>query len=263
MVTHPKTLLQTDFRTIVDIILINLGVLAGGFTALLGLWLWLDYQAHPTHSTLAFITGQLVAALPPAVGEYFGLQARLMDLPLAGQTSAYWYMARAGGVVAYLLLWLSTVWGLVMSTKITAHLIPAPLAYGLHEFLSILAIVFALLHSVALLGDEYIQFNIFHLAVPFIAPYEPLWTGLGTIALYLSVALTASFYIRKQIGQKTWRALHYFTFVAYLLAAAHGLMAGTDSPLAVVKLIYWGSGAGVLFLVYYRLFTLKAKKFAR
>ena len=157
----------------------------------------------------------------------------------------------------------TTRWGLVLSTKITAKLISTPMAYGLHEFLSILAIVFALLHSLILLGDEYIQFNIFQLAIPFTAPYRPFWTGLGTIALYLSAALTGSFYIRKQIGQSVWHTLHYLTFVAYILATVHGLMAGTDSPLAVVKLIYWGSGFSVLFLVYYRLFTLKAKKLIR
>lgn len=263
MVTYPKVPKQTHLRTMIDIILINLGILAGGITTLLGLWLWLDYQANPTDSTLAVITSQLVATLPPAVGDYFGLQAQLMDLPLVGQTSAYWYMARAGGVVAYLLLWLSTVWGLVLSTKITAKMLSTPLAYGLHEFLSILAIVFALLHSLILLGDQYIQFNIFQLAIPFIAPYRPFWTGLGTIALYLTMALTGSFYVRKQIGQRVWRTLHYLTFVAYILALVHGLMAGTDSPLAVVKLIYLGSGFSVLFLVYYRLFGLMAKKLAR
>jgi len=263
MVTYPKDSKQTHFRTVIDIILINLGVLAGGITALLGMWLWLDYQANPTDSALAVIMSQLVTTLPPAVGKYFDLQARLMDLPLAGQTSAYWYMARAGGIVAFLLLWLSTVWGLVLSTKITANLISTSAAYGLHEFLSILAIVFALLHSLILLGDTYVQFNIFQLAIPFIAPYRPFWTGLGTVTLYLSAALTGSFYVRKQIGQRVWRTLHYLTFVAYVLALVHGLMAGTDSPLAVAKLIYWGSGFSVMFLVYYRLFTLKVKKVTR
>lgn len=183
-----------------------------------------------------------------------------MGLPLTGQTSAYWYMARSGGIVAYLLMWLSVVWGLTLSTKISDGLVPAPIAYGLHEFLSILAVLFAALHAIVLLGDEYIDFNVFHLTIPFIAPYEPLWTGLGTLSLYLSAALTGSFYVRKQIGQKRWRALHYFTFVAYLLILAHGLMAGTDSKLGLMRLMYLSTGLSVLFLIYYRLFTLKMQK---
>jgi hypothetical protein len=39
----------------------------------------------------------------------------------------------------------------------------------------------------SVLGDHYISFELFHLTVPFSAPYQPFWTGLGTIGLYLNV----------------------------------------------------------------------------
>lgn len=260
MVTQPKVSMKSDLRTAIDIISVTFGILVGGVIALVSLWLWLDYQANPAHSLLAASSANLAAAMPSSIRELLGFEAHMMGLPLTGQTSAYWYMARAGGLVAYLLLWSSSIWGLTLSTKVISDMIPAPLAYGIHEFLSILAIIFAVLHAVVLLGDQYIQFNIFHLAIPFIAPYEPLWTGLGTIGLYLSAALTASFYIRRQIGQKVWRAMHYIAFVAYVLALVHGLMAGTDSPLAITKLMYLGTGFSVLFLTYYRLFTLKIRE---
>ncbi len=77
--------------------------------------------------------------------------------------------------------------------------------------------------------------------------------------MYLSTILTGSFYLRKQIGQKVWRALHYFTFVAYILALVHAIMAGTDSSVRLVQAMYLLTGSSVLFLVYYRLFTLKVK----
>jgi predicted ferric reductase len=179
-----------------------------------------------------------------------------MGLPLTGGTKAYWYMARAGGIVSYLLLWLSVIWGLVLSTKIMHNLVPAPLAYGLHEFLSLATMLFVMAHAVVLLGDNYIGFNLFHLTVPFLAPYEPLWTGLGTLGFYLATVLTGSFYIRQQIGQRVWRILHYLTFVAYILALVHGVMAGTDSGLKLMKLLYLTTGGSVLFLIYYRLLIL-------
>jgi predicted ferric reductase len=197
--------------------------------------------------------------MPAWLHAYLNDEAQLMGLPLAGHTSAYWYMARAGGIVAYLLMWLSVVWGLLLSTKITARLIPPPLAYGLHEFVSIMAVIFAVLHSVVLLGDKYINFSVFDLVFPFTAPYEPIWTGLGTVGFYLIMAMTVSFYVRKQIGQRVWRKLHYLTFLTFGLVLAHGLMAGTDTPLPIIKVMYLGSGASVLFLTYYRLFTLKVK----
>jgi sulfoxide reductase heme-binding subunit YedZ len=260
MVTHPKALLQSDLKVLVDAFLIGLGIVGGGLAALIGLWLWLDYQFDPTNSLLAVLSTNLVVAMPASVRSLLANEAQLMDLPLTGQTSAYWYMARAGGIVAYLLLWLSTIWGLILSTKVTARLIPAPVAYGAHEFLALLAVLFTALHAGVLLGDEYIKFNIFHLAFPFTAPYEPVWTGMGTIALYLSITMTGSFYVRKQIGQKLWRTLHYFTFVAYTLALSHGLMAGSDSSLLIMKFMYLGTGLSVLFLIFYRLLTLRASR---
>ena len=260
MITQPNVSAQSNLRAILDILMVSFGLFVGGIVALIGLWLWFDFQANPSQSILALLSANLATMLPVWLKDYLSFEAHQMNLPLTGQTSAYWYMARAGGIVAYLLLWLSTVWGLVLSTKVTHDLLPAPIAYGLHEFLSILAVLFATLHAVVLLGDSYIDFNIFHLAIPFIAPYEPLWTGLGTIGLYLTMALTGSFYIRKQIGQKVWRTLHYLTFVAYLLVLGHGLMAGTDSSLPAITLMYLGTGFSVLFLTYYRLFTLKVKR---
>ena len=259
MLSQSNTSTQPDLRSFVDISLVSMAVLFGGLVALASIWLWFDYQAEPTHSILAALSTNLLAKMPTWLRAYLGDEAHLMGLPLTGHTSAYWYMARAGGIIAYLLMWLSVVWGLLLSTKTTARMISLPLAYGLHEFVSIMAVIFAVLHSVVLLGDNYINFNILHLVFPFTAPYEPVWTGLGTVGFYLMTAMTASFYVRKQIGQKVWRKLHHLTFLTFGLVMTHGLMAGTDTPLPIIKLMYLGTGAGVLFSTYYRLFTLKAK----
>lgn len=258
MAVQTNTSPKSTMKALIDIFFIGLGILGGGIVALLGLGLWLDYQADPNHSILALWSQTLVAWVPAPVSSAVDEQARLMGLPLANQTSAYWYMARAGGFVAYLLLWLSSVWGLCLSTKVIKAWVSPLVAYGLHEFLSITAILFATLHALALLGDSYIQFNLFHLLIPFIAPYEPFWTGLGIIALDLALVTTASFYVRHLIGQKLWRRLHIVTFLVYLLALLHGLMAGTDSARLGVTMMYAGSGLSVLFLVYYRLLTLRA-----
>ncbi len=260
MLVQSKISGQSELRTLLDIILIAAGVVVGGAIALLALWLWFDYQAEPSRSLAALLSVNAATLLPGFAQRYLGQEAQLLGLPLTGQTSAFWYMARSGGIVTYLLLWLSTVWGLTLSTKITDGLVPATIAYGLHEFLSIGAVLFGLIHSIVLLGDRYINFNLVQLAIPFLAPYEPFWTGLGTISLYLTAALTISFYVRKQIGQKVWRIMHYLAFATYGLALVHGLMAGSDSSLTALKLMYLGSGATVLFLTYYRLFTLKVKQ---
>jgi predicted ferric reductase len=221
------------------------------------MWLWFDYQNDPTHSYLALMSINLVKLVPASLKDFYAEQAHLMGLPLTAQTSAYWYMARIGGIVSYLLLWLSTIWGLLLSTKLIPKWVSTIFIYGLHEFLALLALVFMTLHVLILLGDEYVNFNIFHLLIPFNAPYEPFWTGLGVTAFYLSAVLTGSFYVRRQIGQKAWRTLHYLTFVAYTLALGHGMMAGTDSSSFPMKLTYLITASLILFLFYYRLFSLK------
>ncbi|MCB0165507.1 MAG: ferric reductase-like transmembrane domain-containing protein [Anaerolineae bacterium] len=258
MTTLSKRSNQPSGKVLLNVTFVTLGVLAGGIVGLGALWLWLDFQAGPTQSYLGAVSTQLWQFVPANWQTATLDQAQLMGLPLTGETPAYWYMARIGGIIAYLLLWLSVVWGLLMSTKISKKIAPQ-LVYGLHEFLALLALGFMVLHSLVLLGDSYFDFTIFNLAIPFTAPYEPLWTGVGTITFYLSLVLTASFYIRKRIGHKVWRTLHYLTFLAYALALGHAIMAGSDSETTVMTLVYWLTGLSVLFLTYYRLFTLKSK----
>ena len=213
----------------------GLGVAAGAVVGLLGMGL---VRTGP--------------ALVPGLGAGAANQLQIMGLPLAPDTQAYWYMARAGGIVAYLLLWLGSLWGVLMSTKLAKGLY----AFGLHEFLPILAMVFATLHALVLLGDHYIGFDLLQLAVPFTASYRPLWTGMGTLALYLGTALAASFYVRRLIGRRTWRLLHYATYGVFALALAHGLMAGTDSTLPLVRWMYFATGASLLFVTLVRIFSL-------
>ncbi len=242
-----------------DVGMVGIGTAIGGVISIFGLWLWLDYQTQPDVSFLARLTSQLALLFPVALQQFLAEQARLMGLPLVGETPAYWYMARVGGIIAYLMIWLSTVWGLALSTKVVKEYIPAPIAYGLHEFMSLSAIFFTVIHSLVLLGDQYIKFNIFHLAIPFIAPYQPFWTGLGTIEFYLMAAITGSFYVKKWISQKLWRKLHYLTFLVFILALVHGIMSGTDTQYLSTQLMYAGTGLSVLFLTFYRILTVKGK----
>jgi len=206
-------------------------------------------------AAVSLLTMGMVRTLPaimPTLAGGAANQLQVMGLPLAPDTQAYWYMARAGGIVAYLLLWLGSLWGVLMSTKLTKGLY----VFGLHEFLPILAMIFATLHALVLLGDHYIGFDLLQLAVPFTASYRPLWTGLGTLALYLGTAVAASFYVRQWIGRRTWRTLHYATYGVFMLALAHGLMAGTDSTVSPVRWMYIATGASLLFVTLVRIFSL-------
>jgi predicted ferric reductase len=158
--------------------------------------------------------------------------------------------------VAYFLLWLSTAWGLAVTSKIFDPLLHRAFTYDMHQFISLLAIGFTVLHVVVLLGDRYLPFSVAQVLIPFIAPYRPLWVGVGVIGLYITLLVSITFYIRRWIGQKTFRVIHISSFLAYAAVTVHGLMAGTDSPLWTTQLMYAGTALAIVFLTVYWIATV-------
>ena len=173
---------------------------------------------------------------------------------------ALWYITRAAGLVAYFLLWLSTAWGLAVTSKIFDPLLHRAFTYDMHQFISLLAIGFTFLHIAVLIGDRYLAFSVADILIPFIAPYRPVWVGVGVIGLYLTLLVTVTFYIRKWIGQKTFRLIHLASFFAYAGVTVHGLMAGTDSPLWTVQLMYGGTALVIVFLTIYWIMMTSLKR---
>jgi predicted ferric reductase len=164
-----------------------------------------------------------------------------------------WYLTRSSGTVGYLLMTGSTLWGLLLSTKIIKEWVPPPVALSMHNTLSWTAIGLAAFHAYLLLFDSYYSYAISDLLVPFTGPYSPFWVGFGTISLYLMTLISLSFSWRKRIGQKNWRRLHYLSFAGYFMITLHGIMAGTDT--AALMPIYIGSLVSVVFLTFYRILS--------
>ena len=172
-------------------------------------------------------------------------------------TQTMWYVTRSAGILSYLLLWLSTAWGLAVSNKILDPVLHRAFTYDFHEFLSLLAIGFVFLHVGVLLADKYLPFSVAQILAPFTAPYRPVCVGLGAIGLYLTLLVSITFYIRQWIGQKTFRLIHLVSYMAFSAAALHGLFAGTDSPLLTVQVMYAATSLSIVFLTFYRILTSK------
>ena len=98
---------------------------------------------------------------------------------LGGDTKSFWYLSRAAGVVAYLLLWGSVAWGLLLSSRIGKGRLRPPVLLDAHQFLSSLAIGFALFHGLILMGDHYLSFPLTAVLVPFAGTYKPLMVAAG------------------------------------------------------------------------------------
>jgi len=91
------------------------------------------------------------------------------------------------------------------------------------------------------------------------ASYRPVWVGLGQIGLYLLALVTLSFYVRRWIGARTWRLLHFLSFAVFALALAHGLFSGTDSGAPWVVWMYLASGLSVVALTAYRVMLSRSR----
>ncbi|HZY41726.1 MAG TPA: hypothetical protein VFF59_06970 [Anaerolineae bacterium] len=186
----------------------------------------------------------------------------VLDRALAtSSVQVMWYITRAAGLTAYLLVWLSTVWGLAVSNKILDPVLHRAFTYDFHQFVSLLAIGFVIVHIVVLLADQYLPFTVAQILIPFTASYRPVWVGVGVIALYLTLLVSITFYIRRWIGQKTFRFIHLASYLAFAGTALHGLLSGTDSPLWTVQAMYLGTTLVVVFLTAYRVFmSAQAKR---
>jgi sulfoxide reductase heme-binding subunit YedZ len=192
--------------------------------------------------------GLYLLAETPAAAAFGALTARALAL---SSDQVMWYITRASGLTAYLLLWLSTAWGLAVSSKILDRLLNRAFTYDYHQFISLLALGFVGLHVGVLLFDHFLPYTLPQALVPFLSPYRPLWVGIGVLAFYASSIVTATFYLRRRIGMHAFRTIHYFSLLAYLGAAVHALMAGTDSSLAATQIMYAATFLSVVFLMTY------------
>jgi hypothetical protein len=101
------------------------------------------------------------------------------------------------------------------------------------------------------MGDRYVSFPLRAVILPFGGRYEPLLVAFGQIAAWLTLLLIASFHVRRQIGGRVWRRLHYASFVAFWLAVAHGLLLGTEGTVWA-NVLCFTTGSVITFLTCYR-----------
>jgi len=202
----------------------------------------------------------LLILLGAALGALFAVVIAPQWLPglassLVGPSpKGYWYLARVSGLIAYAFLWASVALGLVLSSRLARLWPGGPTVADLHQFTSLLALTFAIFHVLILLGDRYIGYTLGQLLVPFAGgDYRPQWVGLGQLSFYIALPIAFSFYVRRRIGHRTWRLLHYTSFGVYLLVTAHGMLAGTDSSTPAVLVMYAATGIAIYFLTVYRL----------
>lgn len=157
----------------------------------------------------------------------------------------FWILARAAGLTAYTLLTLSVLAGLAVKSRPFGRAVRQPSAVDLHRFLALLGLGALGLHGLALVLDTTVRISPQALVVPGLAPYRPLWTALGVLGAELMVLVYVSFALRRRIGVRNWRRLHWATYAIFFAATVHGLAAGTDSARGWAVALYLGAVGAV------------------
>ena len=142
--------------------------------------------------------------------------------------SAVWYLMRGSGVVSLLLLTGALGLGILTRGGGRVPTLPRFATLALHRSLSLLAVTFIAIHVTAAVVDPYAGVALADLVLPFGAASQPLWVGLGALALDLVLALVVTGLLRRRIGQRAFRTVHWVAYAAWPLALLHALGTGSD-----------------------------------
>ena len=206
-----------------------------------------------TVTIIGMIVGLAMYSAPVAAQAYpYGTDTTTVVASAAGthfKKSWSWYIARASGVLAGILLVLLIISGVGLLTGYTYRLLEPLPAWAAHRALGISFGVLTLIHMFVLLFDKYIGFNLADILIPFHSNYGAvsiaghkvsLFLAMGIVAVYAMVAVIVSSLLWMQSKPKPWRIIHYLSYSVLVLGFVHGLFAGTDLKHGFLRLIWIG-----------------------
>ncbi len=169
-----------------------------------------------------------------------------------------WAFGRASGFIALALFTASVLLGILNRSGRPLLVLPRFSISLLHRNIALLAAVFLGLHVGSLLLDSYAKLRPVDVLVPFLGSFRPFWQGLGTVTLDLVAAVLVTALLRRRVGQRVFKAVHWLSYGVWPVAMAHAIGNGTDvgsmlffflaaaSALAVAAAVVWRLSATFL-----------------
>ncbi|WP_299929607.1 ferric reductase-like transmembrane domain-containing protein [uncultured Nocardioides sp.] len=139
-----------------------------------------------------------------------------------------WYLNRATGLTLLVLLSVSTVLGVLAMGGRPGQGVPRFVTQHVHRNLALLSVVALIVHVVSAVLDTFVDIRWWQALLPFGASYEPLWLGLGALSLDLIGVVVVTSLVRSRLTHRRWRAVHVFSWVAWVAAVVHTIGIGTD-----------------------------------
>lgn len=144
-------------------------------------------------------------------------------------STTLWYITRASGLTALVLLTATMVLGVITATRTRAAGWPGFAQQEMHRRVSMIAVVFLGLHVLTSVLDTYVSIGWAAILVPFTSHYARFWVGVGAVAVDLMLAVFVTSLFRSRLAPSAWRAVHWLAYLSWPVALAHTFGMGTDS----------------------------------
>lgn len=167
-----------------------------------------------------------------------------------------WFANRGTGVVLLVLFTFAVVGGIAATRGVArpkSRRVPAYVTVSLHRTIALLAAALLVVHVATAVVDDYVEIGWIDAVVPFVGSYRPLYLGLGTLALDLTLAVVLTALVRHRLPQRLWRGVHLMAYPSWALAMWHTVGIGTDSDTPWGRALLAGSLGLVLAAVVARL----------
>jgi hypothetical protein len=159
----------------------------------------------------------------------------------------WWYLARASGIVAWLMLTATVLWGLLLSTRLLQDRRKPAWLLDLHRWLGGLALTFTAVHMAGLALDGYVDFGLRELLVPFASTWEPVAVAWGVVAFHLLVAVQVTSLMMRRLPRRAWKAIHSTSFALFWMTSLHAALAGSDTGSGWYR---WSATAMILLVIF-------------
>ncbi len=164
-----------------------------------------------------------------------------------------WYLTRASGIVATVLLLASLAWGLLFSARETGKRLRPAWWLDLHNWLGGAALVFTGIHLVTAFADSDLQIGWTAIFVPGAADYDATAFTWGVLAFYGLAIVVLTSWPKKLFRRRAWRMVHLLSVPATVLACVHAYQLGSDADTPAFRVLLPVLAAGVVYPLVLRL----------
>lgn len=148
---------------------------------------------------------------------------------IALTTPYLWYATRATGIVAILLFTAVVTLGTLVANRVGGTFIGRFEVNEVHRSLTMVAVVFLVIHIITTVLDSFVSTGLISTVIPMTSTYKRVPVALGAVGFDLILAVWISSLLKLRIKNRSWRFIHWFSWLAYATSLVHAYLTGTDT----------------------------------